>query len=97
MHGIAGLCWGQSIAITGGTGALGSLVGSWVAASGVSHVSLMSRSGAHHGCDSGQASVSSKISITLCDVSLEEDIKVVPGAQHILHASKLYTPLCGCQ
>ena len=102
MHAIAGSCWGQSIAISGGTGALGGLVGSWAAASGASNVSLMSRSGAHNGCDSAQAAASSQISIMLCDVSLQEDTRtclqrpegVTSGAQHILHASKpLYPPL----
>ncbi len=103
--GSAGSCWGQSIAITGGTGALGSLVGSWAIASSASHVSLMSRSGAHGGCDSAQASASTQISIMLGDVSLQEDIRTslqmpeggISGAQHILHASKPCAYLRGRQ
>ena len=91
----AGSCSSQSLAITGGTGALGSLVGSWAAASGASHISLLSRSRLDD-CDSAAHSHSSQISITLCDVTLQEDVSSClrssqstdPGPQHVLHASK---------
>ena len=92
----AGSCSSQSLAITGGTGALGSLVGSWAAALGASHTSLLSRSKLDNSSSADYSSASSQISITLCDVTLQEDVSSClgssqstnPGPQHVLHASE---------
>lgn len=104
LRGVAGSCWGQSFAITGGMGALGSLVGSWAAALGATHVTLMSRSRLHDFSKTVQASASSQISIISCDVSLQGDssncLRVYeggsPGPQHIVHASEPYAYLSVC-
>ena len=90
--------------MTGGTGALGSLVGSWAAALGASHVSLLARSA--HAAEPRPAALvgGSHISVTMCDVALQADVRpwlatraarcALP--EHILHASKILRPLSAC-
>ena len=88
--------------MTGGTGALGSLVGSWAAALGASHVNLLARSA--HAAEAHSAALAgggSHISVVMCDVALQADISAWLAAcaasctlpEHILHASRILAPL----
>ena len=100
----AGSGVGQSFAVTGGRGALGSLVGSWAAALGASHVSLLARSA--HAAEAHPAARAgvSHISVIMCDVGLQADVSAwlascadrcaVP--EHIFHASRILGPLSAC-
>ena len=92
---------GQSIAVTGGTGALGSLVGSWAAALGASHVSLLARSA--HAAEAHPAVLAGvrHISVVICDVAIQADVSAWLATcaancalpEHILQASTIPAPL----
>lgn len=99
VHVDAGSCWHQSVTITGGMGALGSLVGSWAAAQGASHVSLLARSRSNNVAGPALAAAPCSVCMILCDIALQENVhaclqsycnSISPGPQHVLHASKAY-------
>ena len=87
--------------MTGGTGALGSLAGSWAAALGASHVSLLARSA--HAAEAHPVALAgvSHISVIMCDVALQADVSAWLATcaanctlpEHILHASRILAPL----
>ena len=92
---------GKNIAVTGGTGALGSLVGSWAAASGAAHINLLARSAHAAGAHPAALAGVSHISVIMCDVALQADVSAWLATyaancalpEHILHASRIQAPL----
>jgi hypothetical protein len=71
---------GGSVLVTGGTGALGQLVGSWLSTQQVQHMTLCSRTGKLSSnstlplTDANHPLYSSMVSITSCDVSSRSDV-----------------------
>lgn len=80
----AGALPGSSVVISGGLGALGSLVGSWAAASGANNLTLLGRSVSR----SGNAALerlktgAAATTFAMCDVSSAEDCAGICGDLH---------------
>lgn len=80
--------------VTGGLGALGSLVGSWAAAQGAGHILLLGRSASKS--SSGNASLerlktgATLVTMAMCDVACTDDCaaldRLMHGRPHVFHA-----------
>lgn len=85
-----------SVTVTGGLGALGSLVGSWAAAQGARHVTLLGRTASrptsHNPSLDGLKVSNSLVTLAMCDVAAAGDWGALEtaasGPRHIFHAGK---------
>jgi NAD(P)-dependent dehydrogenase (short-subunit alcohol dehydrogenase family) len=90
------------VVVSGGFGALGSLVGSWAAAQGARSILLLGRNASRSGSAALHSLVrqSEALSLAMCNITATEDCSAVcnqtfrlHGPHHFMHAGKSHGPI----